>query len=146
MDLLVLLNSAINFILYCIMSQQFRDTFTNLFVCNFISIRNQHSAKQNGMAYSTVKTEVTQVWIVFMICALPGLQAFYAFRFVHKYCFNIRLSNLLANYPILFFNFLINLKEVSACILFHAQVNILKVNHLVRFIDSCMYVCSWKTV
>lgn len=61
MDLLVLLNSAINFILYCIMSQQFRDTFTNLFVCNFVSIRNQHSAKQNGMAYSTVKTEVTQV-------------------------------------------------------------------------------------
>ncbi|XP_063438351.1 G-protein coupled receptor dmsr-1-like [Mytilus trossulus] len=61
MDLLVLLNSAINFILYCIMSQQFRDTFTNLFVCNFISLRNVHSAKQNGMAYSTVTTEVTQV-------------------------------------------------------------------------------------
>nr|QNH74777.1 putative myosuppressin receptor I [Homarus americanus] len=31
MDMLVLFNSAINFLLYCAMSQQFRDTFSNLF-------------------------------------------------------------------------------------------------------------------
>jgi len=31
MDMLVLFNSAINFLLYCAMSQQFRDTFTELF-------------------------------------------------------------------------------------------------------------------
>lgn len=34
MDLLVLINSSINFILYCVMSKQFRDTFTDLF-CHF---------------------------------------------------------------------------------------------------------------
>ncbi|XP_069994886.1 G-protein coupled receptor dmsr-1-like [Penaeus vannamei] len=31
MDMLVLFNSAVNFLLYCAMSQQFRDTFTQLF-------------------------------------------------------------------------------------------------------------------
>ncbi|KAK3101716.1 hypothetical protein FSP39_005785 [Pinctada imbricata] len=63
MDLLVLINSAINFILYCIMSQQFRDTFRSLFscfVCDIVPMRN-HGFKQNGLSYSTVKTEVTQV-------------------------------------------------------------------------------------
>jgi len=35
LDLLVLLNSAVNFILYCSMSQQFRDTFKNLFIVVF---------------------------------------------------------------------------------------------------------------
>ena len=63
MDLLVLINSAINFILYCIMSQQFRDTFTSLFicvVCNTTPLRH-HGIKQNGLTYSSVKTEATQV-------------------------------------------------------------------------------------
>ncbi|KAH3806511.1 hypothetical protein DPMN_134832 [Dreissena polymorpha] len=33
-DLLILLNSAVNFVLYCIMSHKFRYTFKNLFVVN----------------------------------------------------------------------------------------------------------------
>lgn len=36
MDILALLNSAINFILYCSMSRQFRTTFTVLFRPKFI--------------------------------------------------------------------------------------------------------------
>lgn len=32
MDFLALLNSSINFILYCTMSRQFRETFTQIFV------------------------------------------------------------------------------------------------------------------
>ncbi|KAH3733443.1 hypothetical protein DPMN_039870 [Dreissena polymorpha] len=34
-DLIILLNSAVIFVLYCIMSKKFRDTFKNLFVVNF---------------------------------------------------------------------------------------------------------------
>lgn len=66
MDLLVLLNSAVNFILYCIMSQQFRDTFRSLFVgkwmCYYKQIRKLNG-NHNGYstAYSTVKTEATMV-------------------------------------------------------------------------------------
>lgn len=66
MDLLVLLNSAVNFILYCIMSQQFRDTFRSLFVgdwmCRYKPIRKMNG-NSNGYstAYSTVKTEATMV-------------------------------------------------------------------------------------
>lgn len=60
MDLLVLINSAINFILYCIMSQQYRDTFKSLFVCK--AVRNTHmNGKPNGLMYSTVKAETTNV-------------------------------------------------------------------------------------
>lgn len=65
MDLLVLINSAINFLLYCIMSQQFRDTFKNLFLCSFVrNFNNGNLILKNGIHnnhYSTVKTEVTQV-------------------------------------------------------------------------------------
>lgn len=65
MDLLVLINSAINFLLYCIMSQQFRDTFKNLFMCSFVrNFNNGNLILKNGIHnnhYSTVKTEVTQV-------------------------------------------------------------------------------------
>jgi hypothetical protein len=63
MDLLVLLNSAVNFVLYCIMSQQFRDTFTNLFLGNDWPCMNTRGkkGKQNGSAYTTVQTEATQV-------------------------------------------------------------------------------------
>ncbi|KAH3806509.1 hypothetical protein DPMN_134830 [Dreissena polymorpha] len=32
-DLFTLLNSVVNFVLYCTMSQKFRDTFKNLFCC-----------------------------------------------------------------------------------------------------------------
>lgn len=65
MDLLVLINSAINFLLYCIMSQQFRDTFKNLFLCSCVrNLNNGGIILKNGIHtnhYSTVKTEVTQV-------------------------------------------------------------------------------------
>ncbi|XP_060590984.1 G-protein coupled receptor dmsr-1-like [Ruditapes philippinarum] len=66
LDLLVLLNSAVNFILYCIMSQQFRDTFKNLFVLHWMVQRQQYgkvNGHQNGISqYSTVvKTEVTML-------------------------------------------------------------------------------------
>lgn len=65
MDLLVLINSAINFLLYCIMSQQFRDTFKNLFMCSFVrNFNNGNLILKKGIHnnhYSTVKTEVTQV-------------------------------------------------------------------------------------
>ncbi|KAL8578577.1 hypothetical protein ACOMHN_015033 [Nucella lapillus] len=68
MDILVLVNSAVNFILYCIMSQQFRNTFKNLFVCNQHSFSLQRKAskgpkvsKANGSEYSMVKTETTNV-------------------------------------------------------------------------------------
>ncbi|XP_045164658.2 G-protein coupled receptor dmsr-1-like [Mercenaria mercenaria] len=65
LDLLVLLNSAVNFILYCIMSQQFRDTFKNLFVLNWMCQRQQYgkvNGHQNGITqYTTVKTEVTML-------------------------------------------------------------------------------------
>lgn len=66
MDLLVLLNSAVNFVLYCIMSQQFRDTFRSLFVgkwmCYYKQIRKLNG-NHNGYntSYSTVKTEATMV-------------------------------------------------------------------------------------
>ncbi|XP_054164377.1 G-protein coupled receptor dmsr-1-like [Oppia nitens] len=43
MDMLALINSAVNFVLYCLMSQQFRKTFTKLFCMkNEIEI-NRHS-------------------------------------------------------------------------------------------------------
>ncbi|KAH3880490.1 G-protein coupled receptor dmsr-1-like [Dreissena polymorpha] len=66
MDLLVLLNSAVNFVLYCIMSQQFRDTFKNLFVINF-RCRHTQYGKVNGHHHNGVhhhksnNTEVTML-------------------------------------------------------------------------------------
>ena len=66
MDLLVLLNSAVNFVLYCIMSQQFRDTFRSLFVGKWMCYYKQigkMNGNHNGFStgYSTVKTEATMV-------------------------------------------------------------------------------------
>jgi hypothetical protein len=64
MDILVLVNSAVNFILYCIMSQQFRNTFKSLFVCcNQLPFDlNRKVVKANGAEYSQVsKTETTHV-------------------------------------------------------------------------------------
>ncbi|XP_069177810.1 G-protein coupled receptor dmsr-1 [Procambarus clarkii] len=37
MDLLALINSSINFVLYCVMSKQFRDTFVNLYCRSCVS-------------------------------------------------------------------------------------------------------------
>nr|KAG5696468.1 hypothetical protein BaRGS_021005 [Batillaria attramentaria] len=62
MDILVLVNSAVNFILYCIMSQQFRNTFKNLFVCSSLPGNlGRKVTKANGSEYSMVKTETTHV-------------------------------------------------------------------------------------
>lgn len=60
MDILVLINSAINFILYCIMSKAFRQTFrTHIF--NVCMNRLRTRAHENGVNYSSIQTEVTQV-------------------------------------------------------------------------------------
>ncbi|CAI9729656.1 sex peptide receptor-like [Octopus vulgaris] len=60
MDILVLINSAINFILYCIMSQAFRKTFrTHIFNVCVNNVRNR--TNKNGVTYSSIQTEVTQV-------------------------------------------------------------------------------------
>ena len=55
MDFLVLINSAVNFMLYCIMSRQFRDTFKDVFLshCNFQRI----SKTPNGIHYSSITGE-----------------------------------------------------------------------------------------
>ncbi|XP_071082633.1 G-protein coupled receptor dmsr-1-like [Haliotis cracherodii] len=60
MDILVLINSAVNFILYCIMSQQFRNTFKNLFIGKNKTFFSKYH-KQNGATYSVVKTDTTMV-------------------------------------------------------------------------------------
>ncbi|KAK7105543.1 G-protein coupled receptor dmsr-1-like [Littorina saxatilis] len=60
MDILVLVNSAVNFILYCIMSQQFRSTFKSLFVCNNIPFNlHRKVAKADGTELNMVKNETT---------------------------------------------------------------------------------------
>ena len=59
MDILVLINSAFNFILYCIMSQQFRDTFKSLFLIKPLSpLFNRHGHQHHPVEtdYSLVKT------------------------------------------------------------------------------------------
>lgn len=62
MDILVLINSAVNFILYCIMSQQFRNTFKSLFVSKHVPPFFHRSKKHpNGKEYSMVRTETTNV-------------------------------------------------------------------------------------
>ncbi|XP_074644364.1 G-protein coupled receptor dmsr-1-like, partial [Tubulanus polymorphus] len=59
MDGIVLINSAVNFILYCGMSKQFRDTFKSVFLQSCIP---PHNSKQNGLVhYSTINTESTRV-------------------------------------------------------------------------------------
>ncbi|CAL1546480.1 unnamed protein product, partial [Lymnaea stagnalis] len=62
MDILVLINSAVNFILYCSMSQQFRDTFKSLFVSkNLPPFFHRVKHHPNGGDYSMVHTETTPV-------------------------------------------------------------------------------------
>jgi predicted histidine transporter YuiF (NhaC family) len=59
MDVFVLINSAVNFILYCIMSRQFRDTFQNVFLKS--CVKKVQNSKQNGLHYSTINTQSTKV-------------------------------------------------------------------------------------
>ncbi|XP_071443765.1 G-protein coupled receptor dmsr-1-like [Hetaerina americana] len=47
MDLLALTNGAVNFVVYCTMSRQFRDTFSSLF-CRYISHKDSASDDGNG--------------------------------------------------------------------------------------------------
>uniref|UniRef100_A0A8D8SME0 Sex peptide receptor n=1 Tax=Cacopsylla melanoneura TaxID=428564 RepID=A0A8D8SME0_9HEMI len=62
MDILALINSAINFLLYCIMSRQFRVTFTALFRPKYFS-RDDHDEIHvlNGAMLNQTQTHVTQV-------------------------------------------------------------------------------------
>ena len=48
MDILALINNGINFILYCTMSKQFRDTFIEIFCCSY--------ATRNSQRFSLVPT------------------------------------------------------------------------------------------
>jgi hypothetical protein len=57
MDMLALVNSAINFILYCVMSRQFRNTFSLLFLPSWIS-KAESQAQSHG---NPTTTQVTQV-------------------------------------------------------------------------------------
>ncbi|XP_027849061.1 G-protein coupled receptor dmsr-1-like isoform X1 [Aphis gossypii] len=57
MDMLALVNSAINFILYCVMSRQFRNTFSLLFLPSWIS-KVESQALSHG---NPTTTQVTQV-------------------------------------------------------------------------------------
>lgn len=57
MDMLALVNSAINFILYCVMSRQFRNTFSLLFLPSWIT-KVQSQALSHG---NPTTTQVTQV-------------------------------------------------------------------------------------
>lgn len=58
MDMLALVNSAINFILYCVMSRQFRNTFSLLFLPSWISKTESQAISHGG---NPTTTQVTQV-------------------------------------------------------------------------------------
>lgn len=57
MDMLALVNSAINFILYCVMSRQFRNTFSLLFLPSWMT-KTESQALSHG---NPTTTQVTQV-------------------------------------------------------------------------------------
>lgn len=59
MDMLALVNSAINFILYCVMSRQFRNTFSLLFLPSWIS--KVESSLTTTHSNNPTTTQVTQV-------------------------------------------------------------------------------------
>lgn len=68
MDILALLNSAINFILYCAMSRQFRTTFNMVFGVPRlahrwlpVSLHPETIAACDGNGHTTAVTQVTQV-------------------------------------------------------------------------------------
>lgn len=50
MDFLALLNSSINFILYCTMSRQFRETFTQIFIPVSLQRQIRRSRVSNGQS------------------------------------------------------------------------------------------------
>ena len=60
MDIIVLINSAVNFMLYCIMSRQFRETFKDLFLA---CCKKNTNKTPNGVHYTSInpKTSNTQV-------------------------------------------------------------------------------------
>lgn len=57
-DIIVLINSAVNFILYCIMSRQFRKTFQDVFLKYF---HRKLQKTPNGVQYSSINTQSTRV-------------------------------------------------------------------------------------
>lgn len=59
MDMLALVNSAINFILYCVMSRQFRNTFSLLFLPSWVT--KVESSQATSHAGNPTTTQVTQV-------------------------------------------------------------------------------------
>lgn len=63
MDILALINSAINFLLYCIMSRQFRVTFQAVFRPKYFTRRDEHEEIHvlNGGECHATQTHVTQV-------------------------------------------------------------------------------------
>ncbi|KAG5893413.1 hypothetical protein JTB14_024326 [Gonioctena quinquepunctata] len=61
MDILALTNSAINFILYCTMSRQFRTTFQEVFKLNYLLRFNPLSQYNNGTERTTEKTQISAV-------------------------------------------------------------------------------------
>lgn len=52
MDIFALINSGVNFILYCCMSHQFRKTFQRLFLC-------QEALNARGTSYTIANTQLT---------------------------------------------------------------------------------------
>ena len=58
-DITALVHSAVNFILYCIMSRQFRNTFTEVFLKSCQAA--EHRKTPNGVQYSSIKTTATKV-------------------------------------------------------------------------------------
>ncbi|XP_025082834.1 sex peptide receptor-like [Pomacea canaliculata] len=57
MDTLALINNGINFVLYCTMSKQFRDTFIRIFLCDL----NADNSKRSALLMSTQPTRDTEV-------------------------------------------------------------------------------------
>jgi hypothetical protein len=66
MDVLALINSAINFILYCAMSRQFRKTFSVLFRPKFLPLSQigeeiRYNRSEAGGGRKNGVTQITQV-------------------------------------------------------------------------------------
>ena len=91
MDMLVLINCMVNFILYCIMSRQFRITFRKIFGIqkSVICLRNTSS----GNNQSPVENIVTEKYFWYVILLL---------RFSSMFHFHMRYSCMLILYLILY--------------------------------------------
>ncbi|PVD37029.1 hypothetical protein C0Q70_04022 [Pomacea canaliculata] len=59
MDTLALINNGINFVLYCTMSKQFRDTFIRIFLCGLVA-DNSNNFKRSTTATTTQPTRDTE--------------------------------------------------------------------------------------